>query len=347
MPLELDYYYGNEAEQYSFYRIPKVLFTDSRFRGVSVEAKVLYGLLLDRMSLSVKNGWLDGDGRVYIIYTIADVMETLVCAEQKANKLLSELDAAKGVGLIERKRRGLGKPNVIYVKNFIRRLHAPGQSAWPDPSAGPALSGRGPASAKTGMPPDMPGQLGDSESQIQNCENHKSGNVKIANLELRKSQTNNTDLNNTEMSETDPSINPHMPENPGEGTGQMDKMELYSAYCALIRENISYSILLERHPHDRERLDGFVELMAEICSSTRKTVRVNKEDMCTEMVKSRFLKLDSSHIEYVMDCLDKNTALVGNIRAYTLSALFNAPVTISQYYSSLVSHDMAHGFGGG
>lgn len=72
MPLELDYYYGNEAEQYSFYRIPKVLFTDSRFKSVSVEAKVLYGLLLDRMALSVKNGWMDGYGRVYIIYTISD-----------------------------------------------------------------------------------------------------------------------------------------------------------------------------------------------------------------------------------------------------------------------------------
>lgn len=76
MPLQLDYYYGNEAEQYSFYRIPKVLFTDSRFKGLSVEAKVLYGLLLDRMALSVRNNWLDQDGRVYIIYTIADVMET-------------------------------------------------------------------------------------------------------------------------------------------------------------------------------------------------------------------------------------------------------------------------------
>ena len=87
--------------------------------------------------------------------------------------------------------------------------------------------------------------------------------------------------------------------------------------------------------------------MAEICCSTRKTTRINQEDMCTEVVKSRFLKLDSSHIEYVMGCLDRNTTLVGNIRAYTLSALFNAPVTISQYYASLVSHDMARGFGGG
>ena len=108
MPLNLDYYYGNEAEQFSFYRIPKVLLSGIRFRTVSLDAKVLYGLLLDRMSLSVKNGWLDEGGRVYIIFTIADVMETLGCAEQKANKLMNELDSAKGVGLIERKGAVLG-----------------------------------------------------------------------------------------------------------------------------------------------------------------------------------------------------------------------------------------------
>ena len=121
MPLNLDYYYGNEAEQYSFYRIPKVFFTDVRFKEVSAEAKILYGFLLDRMALSVKNGWLDECGRVYIIFPVADVMENLGCAEQKANKLLNELDGAKGIGLIERKRRGLGKPNVIYVKKLCRQ----------------------------------------------------------------------------------------------------------------------------------------------------------------------------------------------------------------------------------
>ena len=321
MPLQLDYYYGNEAEQYSFYRIPKILFTDPLFKGVSVEAKVLYGLLLDRMGLSVKNNWLDGEGRVYIIFTIADVMETLGCAEQKANKLLNELDSAKGVGLIERVRRGLGKPNVIYVKNFICRI-------------------------KPGQP----------ESQIKNCENHKSGNVKTTSQELRKSQTNNTDLNKTDKSDTDPSIYPAGTGRPDvetvdnfsrTGEKKIDGMDKMSAYRELIRENISYEILLQDNPYDRERLDGFVELMAEVCCSRRPTVRINQEDMCTEVVKSRLLKLDSEHIRYVMDCLDKNTTLIGNIRAYTLSALFNAPVTISQYYSSLVSHDMANGFGAG
>ena len=348
MPLDLDYYYGNEAEQYSFYRIPKVLFTDRRFRGVSVEAKVLYGLLLDRMSLSVKNGWMDGGGRVYIIFTIADVMETLACAEQKANKLLSELDTAKGVGLIERRRRGLGKPNVIYVKNFIARPQVPpGRADVPEPPA-PSAQTAVPVQMKPQEPVALPAiqdrLQGLPESQIQNCENHKSRDVKITEPELRKSQTNNTDLNNTEMSETDQSINPQVQAG---GTGRMDKMGLFSAYCALIRENISYGILLKRCPYDRERLDGFVELMAEVCCSRRETTRINQEEMCTEVVKSRFLKLDSSHIEYVMDCLDNNTTLVGNIRAYTLSALFNAPVTISQYYASLVRHDMANGFGGG
>ena len=112
-----DYFYGAEAEQFSFYRIPKVLFTEERFRSVSAEAKVLYGLLLDRMSLSCKNGWLDKEGRVYIIFTIEEVMTALGCADQKAGKLLHELESK--CRLIERKRQGLGKPNLIYVKNFV------------------------------------------------------------------------------------------------------------------------------------------------------------------------------------------------------------------------------------
>ena len=92
-----DYFYGAEAEQFSFYRIPKVLFTEERFRSVSAEAKVLYGLLLDRMSLSARNGWLDQEGRVYIVYTVEDIMDALSCASQKAMKLLNELDEKRGL----------------------------------------------------------------------------------------------------------------------------------------------------------------------------------------------------------------------------------------------------------
>ena len=119
MSIQFEYFYGSQAEQFSFYRIPKVLFKDKTFSKISTDAKVLYGLMLDRMNLSVKNRWFDDENRVYIIYTVSDIMDELGCAEQKAIKLLSELDIKKGIGLIERKRQGLGKPNIIYVKNFI------------------------------------------------------------------------------------------------------------------------------------------------------------------------------------------------------------------------------------
>ena len=113
--MTLDYFYGQAGELFSFYRIPKALFQEQRFQNLSTDAKTLYGILLDRMGLSVKNGWLDEQGRVYIIFPVQEVMDTLGCADNKATKLFRELEK---FGLIERKRRGLGKPNLIYVKNF-------------------------------------------------------------------------------------------------------------------------------------------------------------------------------------------------------------------------------------
>ena len=113
--MTLDYFYGQTGELFSFYRIPKALFQEQRFQSLSTDAKTLYGILLDRMSLSAKNGWLDEQNRVFIIFTIEDVKRSLCCADNKATKLLRELEE---FGLIERKRRGLGRPSLVYVKNF-------------------------------------------------------------------------------------------------------------------------------------------------------------------------------------------------------------------------------------
>ena len=112
-----DFFYGEQANLFSFYRLPKALFTSRRFEDVSVEAKVLYGFLLDRMGLSAKNGWKDEEGRVYIIFTVEAIMEHLGCSNKKAVGLLRELD--EKADLIERRRQGLGRPSLIYVKNFI------------------------------------------------------------------------------------------------------------------------------------------------------------------------------------------------------------------------------------
>ena len=163
--IQFDYYRGMEAEQYSFYRVPKILFTAECFKELSCEAKVLYGLLLDRMSLSMKNHWLDEEERVYIIFTVEEIAELLNCGTQKAVKLLKELDSEKGIGLIEKKRLGLGRPNVIYVKNFLVQKN--------DEENG-----------------DM--------SDLQNCENHNSGVVKTTIQECPKSQFKNDENHNSE-----------------------------------------------------------------------------------------------------------------------------------------------------
>ena len=119
--MQYEYFYGAQAEQFSFYRIPKALFTEPNFRELSTDAKVLYGILLDRMSLSLKNQWLDAQNKVYIIFTVEEIMDALNCANQKATRLMVELE--KQAGLIERKRQGLGKPNLIYVKTFAATIN--------------------------------------------------------------------------------------------------------------------------------------------------------------------------------------------------------------------------------
>ena len=161
-----DYFYGAQAEQFSFYRVPKVLFTREQFKQLSAEAKILYGIMLDKLDLSVKNKWGDEKGRVYIIYTIEQIMEDMNCADQKATKLLDELE--KKCGLIERKRQGLGKPNLIFVKNFIT------------------------------------GVEGSMMARIQNRENHDSGAVNITTADYPKSRGINTNHNNTENSDINP-----------------------------------------------------------------------------------------------------------------------------------------------
>lgn len=314
MSLELAYFYGSEAEQYSFYRIPKVLLTDRRYKGVSMEAKVLYGLMLDRMGLSVRSGWLDSEGRVYIYFTLDDALEMLGCGKDKAVRLFKELDVSGGIGLIERRKQGQGRPARIYVKNF---------TLPPDPEECT------PAPAPEGPP-------------AQTSEKPKSALLESRSIDCGKSAAIKTDKNNTELSDTELSIYPPAP-TPQPSRRQRadrDRMEQMDAYRALIHENIGYSELLQDHPYDADLIDGYVELMVEVCCTQRETVRVNQEDLPAAVVRSRLLKLEREHILYVMEAMQRNTTQVANIRAYTLSALYNAPVTIGQYYTSQVSHDM-------
>lgn len=308
-----DYFYGAEAEQFSFYRIPKVLFTEERFRSVSAEAKVLYGLLLDRMSLSCKNGWLDRAGRVYIIFTIEEVMTALSCADQKAGKLLHELESK--CRLIERKRQGLGKPNLIYVKNFVEN-HVDNASGSTAPSP---------------------------ESRFQNRENHDSGAVKITDQESLKSRSNNTDKNDTDFSDTDSFPFTSFRRDHGRET-KGNEAALRERYREVIAENIAYDALLTDYPYEQDTLEEILELLVDVVCTTKSSVRISGDDKPAEVVRSQFLNLNSEHIRFVVGGLKENTTRIRNMRQYLLATLYNAPLTIGNYYRSLVSHDMSDGF---
>ena len=156
-----EYYYGRESEKFMFYRIPKLLFKIDEFRELSIEARVLYGMLLDRVGLSAENGWIDEKGRVFIIYTVADAAKSLGCSVKKSVGIIKELEE---IGLVEKKRRGMGKPNLIYVKNFLTEL---------------------------------------SELQLKNCKKYNSGIVNPSIQELSYVQPINTKENDTEFNNTE------------------------------------------------------------------------------------------------------------------------------------------------
>jgi hypothetical protein len=328
--LQLDYYYGIEAEQFSFYRVPRLLIKDERFKKLSSDAKLLYGLMLDRMSLSMKNEWFDDENRAYIIYTIDSIMEDLGCAKEKAVKVLAELDSVKGIGLVEKVRRGLGKPDIIYVKNFA--------------SISEQMDEKEPANA------DEITEVG--KSNFKKSENRTSGSQKTEPQEVGESNPNytnynqtymnQTNYNQTELSYTNP-INQSVTEKPQADV--MDAMDDAQSYIELIKENISYDHHMKYDGYgEKELYDELFGIICEVVCVKRKSIRVAGEDYPYELVKSRFLKLNSSHLEYVIGCMKETTTKITNIKAYMITALYNAPTTINHFYQQEVQHDM---YGGG
>lgn len=211
------YYTSALASQNAFFRLPRALYEKECFRGLSNDAKTLYALMLDRMSLSLANQWLDEDGKVYINYSLEDIMTTLNCGKTNMSKI-----------------------NPILSINLT--------------------------------PEDA-----------------------------------------------------------------IDEMEGYSE---IIKENIEYDSLLLAHPYDQEMVEGIFDLILETVLSKNGEITIAGDVYPKNLVKSKFLKLNYSHVEYVINCLGKNTTKMRNIKSYLLASLFNAGSTISSYYRAEINHDM-------
>ena len=388
--VQFEYFYNDDSEQYSFYRIPKLLFTEEYFSSLSCEAKVLYGLMLDRMSLSLKNKWFDEQNRAYIIFTIEDVMELLNCKSQKAVKTMKELDAEEGIGLIEKIRQGFGKPNIIYVKNFMIKEAEEQQKQNQQNEQAKNCENQNSVMRK---PEDFstvdsenqnsviqksadfstvdsenqnsvmqnPANFGIVDSENQNSvmrksadfsavdsenqnsvtqkptdfgtadgENQNSVIVKIKNQEFRKSKSNYTDYSKNDISKNNPIYLSK--------TESMDEMDRYKC---VVRKNINYTCFENDWAYDIKLVDELVDLIVETMTlPDTATVRIGGVEKNATIVKSQFMKLKKEHIEYVINCLKKNTTKIGNIRAYLLTTLYNAPLTMDSYYQAKVNYDL-------
>ena len=326
--VEFDYFHGYESEQFAFYRIPKVLFTDDYFKDLSSDAKVLYGLMLDRMSLSIKNNWIDEEDRVYIIFTLEQVMQYMNCGKDKGVKILAELDTGKGIGLIERVKRGLGKPAIIYVKSFLIKDRQECMES---------------ADEKENCESAEENQEAEAV-EVKTSEKPKSGVLENRSLEVGKTDSNNTYINKNYMSNTD-LINPSVEVQGNRTEDRMDAMDVIQAYTDIVKTNIDYDILIQGcRTGDREYIDEIVELLVETISIDRETVMISGAEYPYQFVKNKLLKVNYSHIQYVLECLHDTTTKVRNVKAYLLTCLFNAPSTIGNYYRAEVNHDM---YGGG
>lgn len=278
-------------------RVEELLSTLTDLQRKVVHIHLFHAVLLDRMNLSLKNGWQDENGNAYIICTIDEIMDSIRCARQKAVKLLDELEHE--YQLIERRRQGLGKPNLLYVKDLYAGL---------------------------------------SQSNYWKYENQTSGGLKSELPGVWKSNGSKTDINNnTDSSETDQIYSAQSGENI---SGEMREDERYRLY---FQDKLEIPILEKNFPHDREILMEILELLVETVTSRKKFLRICGEEKPKEVVKSRLMKLDSMHIQYVMECLKSNTTQVRNIKQYLLATLYNAPTTIDSYYAAQVRHDFGWG----
>ena len=334
------YYYGKEADQYSFLRVPKLLFSDKLFRKLSTDAKLLYSLMLDRMSLSIKNGWKDELDRTYIIYTIDQMAEDLGCSRDKAIKAAAELDSKKGIGLIERIRHGQGRPDTIYVMNFVVNEDTDNTKDTATlPSYDDGSISAPEVDVETSPVTSIFAEV--EESDFKKSEISTSRNQKNRLLEVGISDSNKTEYNKTDVNDTYP-INLSSQK---EVYNEQQYLEYYEQYKNYFKSIIDYEALCQSYNSADIRLvDTIIELMTEVATSSKETFVISGSTIPKAMVMSRFEQYDMNTIQYVVSCMNENSSDVRNIKSYLLATLYNAPLMMNAYYQQQVNYDL---YGGG
>ena len=385
--LKFDYFYGVQSDQFSFYRIPRLLIKDPHFKGLSSDAKLLYGLMLDRMALSMKNHWLDNENRAYIIYSISNVMEDINCSKPTCVKIMKELDS---FGLIERKRKGLGKPDIIYVKNFAVLEDSQEQDEESSDAADtfeenkPVMGNENITSE--GKQDELPevkdfnfnneaydlemveteGIFKEKEQILPNVGvnsgiskkselpevkdfnfwNEKtltSGGKESLPLEVKNlaPNYNNNNYNNQSYNYINQSYQSNLSSQADQACkDEIDTIGNTDAYIQQIKKNLDYDFYMTNDVAymDKDLLKELFVIICDVVCTKSETIKISGYVYSCDYVRSKFLRLTSNHVMYVMDCIKNTTTKIANIKAYLLVALFNAPSTIDHYYQQEIRH---------
>lgn len=357
-----DIYYEEIEQQFSFFRFAWDLLKNKRYKKLSLGAKVLYSLMLSRRSLSMRNGWLDKNNRVYIYFSVEEITEILDCSKPTATKMLAELDSKNGIGLIERKKQGQGKLDIIYVNNFfplqtdktvsedcsecfgqmeMENVHLTSCEADVvfEEEVEPPIYKEDFAVQGESMP-----SLEVKNFYFQGKENLTSVGKKFC----TNSYINNNYINNNNINP-----NPIYSNQYKEEEKNVDVREECALYVEQIKNNIEYDSVMQYQGNNYEKqgdkglYEELFQIMCDIVCVSRKNVKISGECYPYELVKSKFLKLKRSHLEYVIECMKKNVVRIGNgkMKAYITTCLYNALHTMHHYYQQEVQCDLYEDFG--
>lgn len=336
--MQFDYFYGNEAEQFTFYRIPKILITSPHFKKISDSAKLLYGLMLDRMSLSIRNGWLDDDNRAYIFFTTNDVMEQMCCGTEKATKMLTELDSEKGIGLIERVKQGQGKPAIIYLKKFYELEDTARSTKLSE------IESQDFQESKVKTFENRKTRLSEIESQDfresknKTFENRKSGLSEIESLEFRKSKCNYNNINNTDINYIYPINQDNYNIQNSDTQTEEEWIDRYTKTVDEIKKQIDYDYLINHA--ERDIVDEVVNIMDEVMTVYRPKYKIEGDFIEYNAVVNRFRQITAQKLEICLLAYSRKIQRIKNPKAYWISTLYNIPLTSGIVLQNMINSDI-------
>ena len=329
---EYDYYSGAESEQFRFVKIPKVFFEDSDYEDLGLAECVLYGFLHEQVAFSKQNGWVDKQGKTYVIRTLESIQKVLRnCSPDKARATLNNLVE---FGLIEKKRRGQGKPDLIYVKNFVTKKSEISSSEKND-DCGKLFS----ESEKTRFLNEVK-----SVSRVG-----KNQSLEVGNSDPINTNNNNTNIINTPSINQSNSISYDRPLRVY-GDGQMDGRtqteKEREAYAELIKDNLDYDRMMHdiTDPSERKMFDDFYNLILEVAVGKTKEYKINGSLLPQEVVKSVMLKLTGDDVQLAIRQISEYTGKIHYVHNFMITTLYNAGLTTTTYITNDVQNGM---YGGG